>query len=154
MKDMQATLAVDGHGNAAIGIWPILDENGSTVENAVQTAWLKPETANGYNVTAAGFLFGRWFVIGEGDMGCLADNFEQLEVDHAVYFPVTGDGQVVAIRGESGLVDLSGNPVTTRDASTIALRVLASPRNLGASKLEDYFSKNGKGRVEEKIGKP
>jgi acyl-coenzyme A thioesterase PaaI-like protein len=138
LKNMQAALAVDKQGNPKIGVWPVLDEGGETVENAVQASWLRP-AEDTKEVTAVGVLKNRWLLVGEGQRNCLFNGFQDHGVTEGVYFHSTDNGPVAAIRAESGLIDLQGNSVTTRDMSNTSLRVLAKPRNLGASKLEDYY---------------
>ena len=135
----QATLGIEKSGALQVGMWPLVSGENGSVTDAVQARWLKSDALPNHNVTALGFRGDQWIIIGSGQRSKLAIAMEEQGVFEAIVFPASDDISAVAIRGEQGMMDLNGAPISARDTKTTALRVFARPKPLGMTRLEKAF---------------
>ena len=137
----QVTLGLSKAGEVVVGLWPLGELDGGSVANAVQGRRLA-ESSPSRKVTVLGLMGARWMIIGEGTSDKLAPVMEELGVRNGIAFEGGDDSSAVAIRGEKGMIDLAGAPVTARDTKATTLRVIARPKSLGMKRLETLFGEN------------
>lgn len=139
----RATLGVDEAGRIVLGAWPLRQPGGPAVRDAVQGAWLEGESSGNKRVTAIGQK-GKWLVVGNGAAADLQQVMKAQGVQRVLSVVPSGGGDdilsPVALRGENGMLDLRGNPVSSRNRSLTHLKICAKPRPLGAKRLESIFS--------------
>jgi hypothetical protein len=145
----RATVGLEVDGSVSIGLWPLKQENGEIVPNALQTRWLIAGKTLNRKISAIGWLDDTWLLIGTGPGTKLAGTMQKQGVKHAVYFPIDTDAPSLVLRSEKGMIDGNGKTVTTLAATSARLKILARPRDLGAVRLETAVSIAGREATEE-----
>ncbi|MDJ0762709.1 MAG: hypothetical protein QNJ97_06935 [Myxococcota bacterium] len=137
----RATLAIDPHSKPHIGMWPLRVGKNKHIGHAVQGDWLS--AGGNTRGVAVGRLKNRWLVLGEGAKQDLVQALKDLNVARPIFFRAETPGAAITVRTPKGMVDLTGNPITTRDAESAALRILAHPRPMGMAGLAASLSEGG-----------
>ncbi|MCP4603861.1 MAG: hypothetical protein GY847_25635 [Proteobacteria bacterium] len=139
----RATLALDEFGALAIGMWPLETKSKSPTKDAIQSRWLIPGTPTSERVATIALKGDHWLLLAQGPGDELAGIMKKQGITHALAFNLPETGPVIAVRGEHGMVIPSGKPTPTRDLPGTALRIIARPRPLGMTRLEDVFGRGG-----------
>ncbi len=137
----QASIGLSEAGRLQIGMWPLDTQNGTRTSNAVQSTWLMPGPVSSEALTACGWFDNTWLIIGQGPGQELARIMQKQGVKTAIAFNTK---DAVAVRSEHGITDINGNPITALPASSTTLRIVANPRPLGATRLENVFNSSSK----------
>jgi hypothetical protein len=132
LKPSAGTLGVGSNGELTLAPWPILP----TFKQAIQGHWLDGTSTE---VQIAMARREKWLFVGIGPQASLKKALSDLGADQPVGFSATSFHPTkhdISVRTKQGMMDLDERPVTQTDASQAHLRIFATPRFLGAKRLE------------------
>ena len=134
-----ATLGIDERGMPVVAAWPFSPMTPMT--DTLQGRWFSKAPSIGGTVIGIG-VKADWVILAEGPAGTVRDALAAEGAERPMYFEPSSKPNApsqVFIRDEVGMSDLAGNRVTETDLNATHLQFYATPKPLGAKRLESMF---------------